>query len=108
MSNNADIIRNVYDAFGKGDIPTVLGSMDPNVGWREAEGVPYPGTYVGPDPVLPGVFLRPPGGVWARRGETRCRTGRRSSRPTWRPGTSRIRRSGAGCWRKPGPTMGRT
>jgi len=58
MSNNADIIRNVYDAFGKGDIPTVLGSMDPNVEWREADGFPYAGTYVGPDAVLQGVFMR--------------------------------------------------
>ena len=58
MSNNTDIIRNVYDAFGKGDIPTVLGSMDPNVEWREADGFPYAGTYVGPDAVLQGVFMR--------------------------------------------------
>ena len=58
MTNNADIIRNVYDAFGKGDIPTVLGSMDPNVEWREADGFPYAGTYAGPDAVLQGVFMR--------------------------------------------------
>jgi ketosteroid isomerase-like protein len=58
MSNNADIIRNVYDAFGKGDIPAVLGAMDPQVEWREADGFPYAGTYVGPDAVLQGVFMR--------------------------------------------------
>jgi ketosteroid isomerase-like protein len=51
-------VQSVYDAFGKGDIPTVLGSLSPEVQWTEAEGFPYGGTYVGPDAVLEGVFMR--------------------------------------------------
>jgi ketosteroid isomerase-like protein len=55
---NADTIRRLYDDFGKGDIPAVLGAMDPQIEWKEADGFPYPGTYVGPDAVLQGVFMR--------------------------------------------------
>ena len=51
-------VRGVYDAFGKGDIPAVLGFLSPGVEWTEAEGFPYGGTYVGPDAVLEGVFMR--------------------------------------------------
>ena len=35
------LARNVYDAFGRGDIPAVLEMMDPDIEWREAEGNPY-------------------------------------------------------------------
>lgn len=31
MSANTETVRNVYDAFGKGDVPTVLGAMDPKI-----------------------------------------------------------------------------
>jgi uncharacterized protein len=55
---NADLIRHVYDAFARGDVPTVLAALDPAVSWTEAEGFPYAGTYVGPDAVLNGVFMR--------------------------------------------------
>jgi uncharacterized protein len=55
---NLDLIRNVYGAFARGDIPTVLGALDPAVAWTEAEGFPYAGTYHGPDAVLQGVFMR--------------------------------------------------
>ena len=56
--SNLKLVQSVYDAFGKGDIPTVLGSLSPEVQWTEAEGFPYGGTYVGPDAVLEGVFMR--------------------------------------------------
>lgn len=58
MSNNLETIRAVYEAFAKGDIPTVLGALDSAVEWREAEGFPYGGTYIGPNAVLEGVFMR--------------------------------------------------
>ncbi len=32
--------------------------LAPNVGWTEAEGFPYAGTYSGPDAVLKKVFMR--------------------------------------------------
>ena len=58
MSANTDMIRNLYTAVAAGDIPTLLGALDSNVEWTEAEGIPYRGTYIGPDAVLHGVFAR--------------------------------------------------
>lgn len=55
---NADIIRGLYDAFAKGDVPAVLGAFDNNISWTEAEGFMYGGTYNGPNAVLEGVFMR--------------------------------------------------
>ncbi len=56
--SNLDSVHTVYDAFAKGDIPTVLGFLSPDIEWTEAEGFPYGGTYVGPKAVLEGVFMR--------------------------------------------------
>jgi hypothetical protein len=53
-----NIIQGAYEAFAKGDVPTVLGILDTNVAWTEAEGFPYAGTYIGPNAVLEGVFMR--------------------------------------------------
>ncbi|HJR09597.1 MAG TPA: nuclear transport factor 2 family protein [Pyrinomonadaceae bacterium] len=57
---NVEIIRVLYDSFGKGDIPTVLGQMDQNIEWREAENFIYAdrNPYLGPQAVLEGVFMR--------------------------------------------------
>lgn len=51
-------IKAVYDAFAKGDIPSVLGVLSADIDWTEAEGFPYAGTYHGPRAVLEGVFMR--------------------------------------------------
>lgn len=56
--NNLNSVRGVYEAFAKGDIPAVLGFLSPDIEWTEAEGFPYGGTYVGPQAVLEGVFMR--------------------------------------------------
>ena len=56
--SNLDTIKAVYQAFAKGDIPTVLGLLSPNIDWTEADGFPYGGTYHGPNAVLTGVFMR--------------------------------------------------
>lgn len=59
MSNsNLSTIQNAYAAFAKGDVPGVLGVMDPGIEWTEAEGFPLAGTYIGPQAVLEGVFMR--------------------------------------------------
>lgn len=55
---NLNSVRAAYDAFAKGDVPAVLGFLNPDVKWTEAEGFPYGGTYVGPEAVLEGVFMR--------------------------------------------------
>lgn len=60
MSDNAAIIRGVYDAFLRGDITAVVAAMDEQIEWNEAEHVTYwPGApFIGPHAVLAGVFGR--------------------------------------------------
>lgn len=57
---NAQTVAGMYDAFGKGDIATVLAALDPGVEWWEAENFIYAdgNPYVGPEAVLQGVFMR--------------------------------------------------
>lgn len=59
-SENRSIIDNLYKAFAAGDIPAVLGGMDANIIWNEAEGNSYAdgNPYIGPEAVLNGVFAR--------------------------------------------------
>lgn len=56
--SNLDKIKTVYEAFAKGDIPSVLEVLSADIEWTEAEGFPYGGTYHGPRGVLEGVFMR--------------------------------------------------
>lgn len=59
--NNVDLLKNLYAAFARGDIPTVLGAMSPDIHWCSAEGNPYmPGgeALVGPEAVLNTIFMR--------------------------------------------------
>lgn len=59
--NNIDLLKNAYEAFGRGDVPTVLGAMHPKIEWREAEGNPYMPSgdaWIGPDDVLNQLFVR--------------------------------------------------
>jgi len=60
MSANVDLIRAIYDAFAAGDVPGILGRLDPAIEWHEAENFPYADNspYVGPEAVAQGVFLR--------------------------------------------------
>lgn len=57
---NIGIIDAVYSNFSKGDIPSVLALMDPNIIWNEAESnsLADGNPYIGPDAVLNGVFGR--------------------------------------------------
>ena len=59
--DNVTVLKGLYDAFGKGDIPAVLGMMSPDIKWYEAEGNPYMPSgqaWVGPDAVLNNLFMR--------------------------------------------------
>ena len=56
--SNGEIIQGLYDDFAKGNVPGVLGAMDANISWTEAEGFMYGGTYVGPNAILGGVFMK--------------------------------------------------
>ena len=59
--DNVKMLRDLYDAFGRGDIPGVLGAMSPNIQWHQAENNPYNPSgqpWVGPDAVLNNLFMR--------------------------------------------------
>jgi hypothetical protein len=60
MARSADIVKALYDAFGRGDVPTVLAGFDPRIQWNEAENFLYAAgnPYVGPQAVATGVFQR--------------------------------------------------
>jgi uncharacterized protein len=60
MVTNGEIVRGVYDAFGRGDVAAVLGAFDEGIEWREAEGFRYAdgNPYIGPMAVATGVFQR--------------------------------------------------
>lgn len=58
MAQNTDLIRGVYEAFAKGDIPSVLDTLASDISWTEAEGGPYGGVSIGPDQVLQNVFMK--------------------------------------------------
>jgi uncharacterized protein len=56
--SNVDLIRNLYQAFAQGDVSTVLGAMDADIEWTEAEGFPYGGTYRGAQAIVENVFMK--------------------------------------------------
>jgi uncharacterized protein len=60
MGTNIDLVRNLYSAFDRGDVGTVLAGFDPQIQWREADSFLYAdrNPYVGPQAVAEGVFMR--------------------------------------------------
>ena len=64
--DNVTLLKGLYDAFGRGDMPTVLGAMNPVIQWHQAESNPYMPSgeaFVGPNAVMDSVFMRL-GGEW--------------------------------------------
>ena len=58
---NVEILKDAYQAFHRGDVPSVLGVFDPNIEWREAEGNPYKPDgepWVGADAIVHSLFMR--------------------------------------------------
>jgi uncharacterized protein len=55
---NVTLAQSLYDAFARGDIPTVVGAMDPKIEWIEPEapGFPFGGVHRGPQEVIDKVF----------------------------------------------------
>jgi uncharacterized protein len=61
MLSNVQFAKDIYAAFARGDIPTVLAGFHSEVQWREAEGNPYQpdgAAWVGPQVVLEKLFMR--------------------------------------------------
>lgn len=59
--SNVQLVKDIYAAFGRGDIPTVLASFHPQIEWRQAEGNPYHmdgSAWIGPQAVLENLFMR--------------------------------------------------
>jgi uncharacterized protein len=58
-TNNTRLIESFYTALGRGDVPAVLGLLDEQVQWTEAERFPYyTGTWHGPQAVLNNLLKR--------------------------------------------------
>lgn len=53
---NIAVVRGLYEAFGRGDVPAVLAGFDENIEWYEAEGMPQGGLHRGPQAVAENVF----------------------------------------------------
>ncbi|MEJ8280443.1 nuclear transport factor 2 family protein [Pseudonocardia spirodelae] len=53
-------LREAYDAFARGDLPTVLATMSPGIHWAEPPGSVYPGPFTGTQEVVDGLFSRIP------------------------------------------------
>jgi ketosteroid isomerase-like protein len=53
---NVEFVKGVYGAFGRGDVPAVLGAFADDIEWFESEGMPYGGVYRGPEAVAQNVF----------------------------------------------------
>ena len=51
-TENLELIRRGYEAFGRGDIGTVLGVLDPNIHWHIPGRSPLSGDYEGHDEVI--------------------------------------------------------
>jgi uncharacterized protein len=47
--SNVEVLQGAYDAFGRGDIESVLGALDPDIEWLEpeVEGLLYGGSHRG-------------------------------------------------------------
>ena len=59
--SNVQFAKDIYAAFGRGDIATVLAGLHREIEWREAEGNPYQpdgAAWIGPEAVLEKLFMR--------------------------------------------------
>jgi uncharacterized protein len=53
---SVEFVEGVYEAFGRGDVPAVLGAFTDDIEWFEAEGMPYGGLHRGGEAVAQNVF----------------------------------------------------
>ena len=60
MGSNATSVQSFYSSMGRGDIPSALGHLAPDIAWSEAENFLYAdkSPYHGIDAVLGGLFAR--------------------------------------------------
>jgi ketosteroid isomerase-like protein len=53
---SVELVKGIYGAFARGDVPAVLGSFADDIEWFEAEGMPYGGLHRGGEAVAQNVF----------------------------------------------------
>ncbi len=60
MGQNSQTIEAFYAAMGRGDIPFIIGALDPQINWNEGENFIYAdhSPYIGVDKLLSGLFAR--------------------------------------------------
>jgi ketosteroid isomerase-like protein len=52
MSKSAEaVVRGVYDAFARADIPAILNTLDQQIDWRAPDNLPHGGHFSGRDEV---------------------------------------------------------
>ncbi|MFC4360646.1 nuclear transport factor 2 family protein [Halobium salinum] len=56
QTSDLDVVRNVYEAVGQGDLDRVVAAFDDDIEWIEPDGGPFGGTYHGPDAIVENVF----------------------------------------------------
>jgi ketosteroid isomerase-like protein len=64
--SDLQVVKDVYERFGRGDIPSLLALFDAAIEWRLAEGHPYSPNgevWIGPQAVAENFFIRA-GGEW--------------------------------------------
>ena len=54
--SSVEIVKRSYDAFARKDLAGVMGDMDPEIEWQQAQGLPHGGTYHGLDEVRRNIF----------------------------------------------------
>jgi len=53
---SVELVKGIYAAFRRGDVPAVLAAMAHDIDWQEAEGMPYGRRHRGPDAAAQNVL----------------------------------------------------
>lgn len=58
--NNVSLVQGLYESFAKGDVPSVLAALDPQVEWNEAENFIYGNNkpLIGHEAIVNEVFMK--------------------------------------------------
>lgn len=60
--SNVDLVRGIYDSFGRGDVAAIVASLDEEIDWRVPENLPHGGDFRGREAV--GRFFQGIGENW--------------------------------------------
>lgn len=60
--STVDVVRGIYEAFGRGDVPAILSALEEDIDWRVPENLPHGGDFRGRDAV--GRFFQGIGENW--------------------------------------------